>query len=66
MKTRFALFAVSFPFAFNSACAVGGSVPEEVPAGNDAADQARIATELAVEIAATESPTSTEELMPES
>jgi hypothetical protein len=64
MKTPLALFAVSFPFAFDSACAVGGSVPEEVPAGDDAADQARIATEPAVEIAATEVTTSIEELMP--
>ena len=61
MKTRFALFAVRF--VFNSACPVGGSVPEEVPAGDDAVDQARIATEPAVEIAATDFTTSIEELM---
>jgi hypothetical protein len=62
MKTPLALFAVRF--AFNSACPVGGTLPEEVPAGDEAADQARIATEPAVEIAATEFTTSVEELMP--
>ncbi len=64
MKTPSTLFAVSAALAFNSACALGGTVPEEVPAGDEAADQRRIATEAAVEIPATESPSSIEELKP--
>jgi hypothetical protein len=64
MKTPSALFAVSAALAFKSACAVGGTVHEEVPAGDEAADQTRTATEPVVEIAATESPPSIEALMP--
>ena len=64
MKTPSTLFVVSAALAFNSACAPGGTVPEEVPAGDEAADQTRTATEAAVEIAATESPSSIEELKP--
>ena len=63
MKRPFVFFAVGADFAFISACAVGSTVPEGIPAGDEAADQPRIATELSVELAATESPTSIEEVM---
>jgi hypothetical protein len=63
MKRLFLFFALDGDFAFISACAVGGTPPEGIPAGDEAADQLRIATELSVELAATESPTSIEEVM---
>src|SRR5262245_42549538 len=64
MKRLFVFFAVGADFGFISACAVGGTVPERIPAGDEAADQAHIASELSVELAATESPTSIGEVMP--
>jgi hypothetical protein len=64
MKRPFVFFAVGADFAFISACAVGSTVPEGIPVGDEAADQARIATELSVGLAASESPTSIEEAMP--
>jgi hypothetical protein len=64
MKRPFVFFAVGADLAFISACAVGSTVPEGIPFGDEAADQARIATELSVGLAASESPTSIEEAMP--
>jgi hypothetical protein len=61
MKTPFVFLAVGADFASISACAVGGTVREGIPDG-DAADQARMATELSVEVAATVTSTPIEEV----